>query len=41
MAKGRIIQARNPKTRKYVKINTGTRRIIGQKRTPYKGVPKK
>ena len=39
--KDNIIQVRNPKTRKYVKINKTRKRIVSQRSTPYKGIPVK
>ncbi len=36
-----IVQTKNPRTGKYVKIDTKKGRIIGSKKTsgPYKGIP--
>ncbi len=36
-----VVQVRNPKTGRYVKIDRDAGRIIGQKKSPgpYKGVP--
>lgn len=41
MAKKDVVQVRNPKTDRYVKIDRGAGKIIGQKKTPgpYKNVP--
>ena len=41
MAKKDIVQVRNPKIDRYVKIDRGAGKIIGQKKSPgpYKGVP--
>lgn len=39
--KRNIVQTRNPRTRKYVKIDRDKGKIIGHKKSegPYKGVP--
>jgi len=39
--KKNIIQVRNSKTKRYVKIDKGKKKIISSKKTPYKGVKKK
>jgi len=39
--KNNIIQRRNPKTKRYVKIDRKRKRIISSKKTPFKGVPRK
>lgn len=41
MAKQKVVQVKNPRTGKYVKIDRSKGKIVGQKRSdgPYKGVP--
>jgi len=41
MAKKDVVQVKNPRTNKYVKIDRSKGRIIDQKKSdgPYKGVP--
>lgn len=34
-----IIQLKNPRSQKYIKINRKTGKIIGSKKTPYKNIP--
>lgn len=41
MKKDKIIQVRNSKTKRYVKIDKNRKKIISSKKTPYKGVKKK
>lgn len=40
-AKRSVVQTKNPRTGRYVKIDRGAGRIIGSKKSPgpYKGVP--
>lgn len=38
MKKSNIVQIRNPRTKRYVKIDKGRKRIISSKKTPYKGI---
>ena len=38
--KSKIIQVKNPKTKKYVKIKIGSKgKILGSQDTPYEGIP--
>lgn len=37
--KDRFVQAKNPMTGKWVKIDKQTATIIGRKKTPYKNIP--
>ena len=40
MKRKNVVQVRNPKTKRYVKIDKGRKKIVSSRKKSYKGVPK-